>query len=338
MATCYRQTFTPSTARLAMPAVKKPLRSLFEAMFHGKRTFADFLQEVSEDDLGRSHIQKGTKRRDLFSPSERMRAYHHFLRLFLVEFLPVHEAVFSYRKGINAHAAVERHARGRHFFVTDIESFFPSITRELVRETIVHSAEQIPISDLMEHLEHVLDLLCPDGALPVGFSTSPGLSNAVLYGFDVALYARCAQLGVTYTRYADDIILSAGERATVETGERALSELLDEMFSGGLRLHRGKSKYLKAGGKIKLLGMVLLPNGAISVDNSMKNEIETMLHLYLRNRERFNTLREGSPDKAEARLAGLLNYVNTVDQSYLEKLRRKYGAAAVDLFLHRSFG
>lgn len=321
-----------------MPAVKKSLQSLFEAMFHGKRAFADFMREVSVDDLGRSHIQKGTKRRDLISPSERLRAHHHFLRLFLVDFLPVHEAVFSYRKGVSAHAAVERHAQGRHFFVTDIESFFPSITRELVRETIVNSIEQIPIADLQDHLEHVLDLLCADGALPVGFSTSPGLSNAALYRFDMAFHMRCSRLAVTYTRYADDIILSAGERAVVETGEHALNELLVQMFEGRLRLHRGKSKYLKAGGKIKLLGMVLLPGGTISVDTSVKNEIETMLHLYLRNRERFNALLEGGPDKAEARLAGLLNYVNTVDQSYLEKLRRKYGAAAVDMFLHRSFG
>jgi RNA-directed DNA polymerase len=110
------------------------------------------------------------------------------------------------------------------------------------------------------------------------------------------------------------------------------------MFEGDLHLHRGKSKYLNVGGKIKLLGMVLLPNGTISVDASFKNEIETMLHLYLRDRERFNTMLEAGPAKTEARLAGLLNYVNTVDQSYLEKLRRKYGTAVVDLFLHRSFG
>jgi RNA-directed DNA polymerase len=49
-------------------------------------------------------------------------------------------------------------------------------------------------------------------------------------------------------------------------------------------------------------------------------------------------MRDTGPAKTEARLAGLLNYVNTVDQSYLEKLRRKYGAAVVDVFLHRSFG
>jgi RNA-directed DNA polymerase len=297
------------------------------------------MRAVSKDDLARSHIRQGTKQREFISPSERLRAYHHFLRLFLIDFLPVHEeTVFSYRKGVSAHAAVERHALSRHFFVTDIESFFPSLTRDLVRETIANAITEIPIADLPDHLEHVLDLLCVDGALPIGFSTSPGLSNAALYPFDVAFHARCEQLGAIYTRYADDIILSSGERAVVEAGEMALNDTLGRMFKGELRLHRGKSKYLNVGGKIKLLGMVLLPNGMISVDTSVKNEIETMLHLYLRNRERFNTMLEAGPAKTEARLAGLLNYVNTVDQSYLEKLRRKYGVAVVELFLHRSFG
>lgn len=322
-----------------MPIAKKSLKTLFEAMFHGKRTFADFMQKVSEDDLGRAHIRRGTKRRELINPSERLRAHHNFLRLFLVDFLPVHkEAVFSYRKGVSAHAAVEQHAQSCHFFVTDIESFFPSITRDIVRQTITSAMEEIPIADLSDHQEHVLDLLCVDDTLPIGFSTSPGLSNAALYPFDIAFHAHCRELGVIYTRYADDIILSSGERATVESGVESLNAHLDHAFGGRLHLHRGKSKYLHRGGKIKLLGMALLPNGTISVDTSIKDEIETMLHLYLRDRERFNTMQEIGPAKTEARLAGLLNYVNTVDQLYLEKLRRKYGAAAVDMFLHRSFG
>jgi RNA-directed DNA polymerase len=142
---------------------------------------------------------------------------------------------------------------------------------------------------------------------------------------------------VVYTRYSDDIILSSDDRGALAAAEDKLQQLLAETFVGKLRLHPEKSKHLNIGGKVKLLGMVLLPNGTISVDVKVKNEIETMLHLYLRDRERFNGLRGAGPARAEARLAGLLNYVNTVDRSYLEKLRKKYGVAVVDLFLHRSF-
>ena len=44
-----------------MPIAKKSLKTLFEAMFHGKRDFADFMRKVSENDLGRAHIRQGTK-------------------------------------------------------------------------------------------------------------------------------------------------------------------------------------------------------------------------------------------------------------------------------------
>lgn len=321
-----------------MTIAKKSLNTLFDAMFHGKRDFADFMREVSDDDLKIVHIRQGNKQREVINPSERLRIYHNFLHLFLVDFLPVHEeVVFSYRKKVSARAAVEQHAKSRCFFVSDIESFFPSITRDIIRNAITSAMAEIPIADLSDHLEHVLDLLCVDNALPMGFSTSPGLSNAVLYPFDIAFQERCKQLGAIYTRYADDIILSSGERAVVEKGEESLIDYLDSMYEGKFRLHRSKSKYLHRGGKIKLLGMTLLPNGTISVDPSIKNEIETMLHMYLRDRKRFNMMREGDSTKAEARLAGQLNYVNTVDQLYLEKLRRKYGVAVVDMFLHRSF-
>jgi RNA-directed DNA polymerase len=321
-----------------MHTAKKPLKTLFDAMFHGKHDFADFLQALSDGDFVRSFLKHGTKQRELINPSERLRRHHRFLRLFLVDFLPVHESVFSYRKGVSARDAVGQHAHSRHFFVTDIEAFFSSLTRDLVRETISNAMADIPISDLPDHLEHVLDLMCLDGAVPIGFSTSPGLSNAALHPFDVAFHARCQQLGLIYTRYADDIVLSAGDRATVEAGEAALTIQLTEMFGDKLRLHRGKSKYLQVGGKIKLLGMVLLPNGTISVDTTIKHEIETMLHLYLKDRRKFNAMQEAGPVKSEARLAGMLNYVNTVDRAYLDKLRRKYGATVVDMFLHRSFG
>ena len=83
--------------------------------------------------------------------------------------------------------------------------------------------------------------------------------------------------------------------------------------------------------------MVLLPNGTVSVDSSIKSEVEVLIHFYLRDRNKFADRVDGDPRKAEARLSGLLNYVNTIDQSYHEKLRKKFGVAVVDYFLHRSF-
>jgi RNA-directed DNA polymerase len=308
-------------------------------MFRGKRTFVDFAHGPVEPNYVRHKLKTDGKAREVLSPNEKLKAYHDFLRLFLFDFLPVNkEAVFSYRKGVSAYHAVVRHAQSKHFFLCDIEDFFPSLKRPLVKRTILAGQQSCPIADLESSLERILDLVCVDGVVPTGFSTSPAISNAVLLAFDNAFQSHCQERGLVYTRYSDDIIVSAKNREALEGIEKSLAAALVEIFMGELKLHEGKSKLLHVGNKVKLLGMVLLPNGTVSVDASVKSEIEVLIHFYLRDRARFATLVEDGEQKAEARLAGLLNYVNTVDQVYLDKLRKKFGVAVVDLFLHRSFG
>jgi RNA-directed DNA polymerase len=155
--------------------------------------------------------------------------------------------------------------------------------------------------------------------------------------FDNALQTHCVSKGMVLTRYSDDIIVSAQDSAALKGIQEQVAALLQEAMKGEFTLHPGKSRYLHSGAKIKLLGMVLLPNGTVSVDASVKSEIEVLIHFYLRDKEKFVDRVEGDPRKAEARLSGLLNYVNTIDQAYLDKLRKKFGVTVVDYFLHRSF-
>jgi RNA-directed DNA polymerase len=155
--------------------------------------------------------------------------------------------------------------------------------------------------------------------------------------FDNALQTYCARNGMVLTRYSDDIIVSAQNSAALEGIQEQVAALLQETVKGEFSLHPEKSRFIHSGAKIKLLGMVLLPNGTVSVDSSIKSEVEVLIHFYLRDRTKFADRVDGDPRKAEARLSGLLNYVNTIDQSYLDKLRKKFGVAVVDYFLHRSF-
>lgn len=316
----------------------RPLETLFEAMFHGKRSFADFARGPIDANYVRHPFSKKGKGREVVSPNEQLRHYHDFLRVFLFDFLPINEhVVYSYRKRVSAYDAVILHARSNHFFLCDIQDFFPSLNRSLVKQTIMSGRTRCPIADLDLWLERILDLVCVDDAIPVGFSTSPAISNAALLPFDNAFSDFCRANGLVYTRYSDDILVSSDDLTAMKGTEDVLSRLLIEVFRGDLKLNPNKSKLLHKGAKIRLLGMVLLPNGTVSVDSTVKAEIEVLIHFYITDRAKFANRVDGGEQKAEARLAGLLNYVNTVDKRYLDKLRRKFGAAVVDLFLHRSF-
>lgn len=321
-----------------MAPQKQPLETLFNAMYHGKWSFADFANAPVDINSSRKRFVRSGKTREILVPNEKLKVCHEFLRLFMLDFLPLNErVVFSYRKGLSAYDAVALHAKSKSFFICDIADFFPSIKRARIKSTLVTACDLCPIEDLDKWLGRILDLVCVDDVLPIGFSTSPSISNAVLTPFDNALKAYCDSRNLNFTRYSDDIIVSGLNHSALDGIETRVADVLQDAMDGEFTLHPGKSKFLHSGVKVKLLGMVLLPNGTISVDAGVKDEIEVLIHFYTRDRRKFADRVGGDPNKAEARLSGLLNYVNTVDQAYLNKLRKKFGVTVVDFFLHRSF-
>lgn len=335
----YKNDSDMSTTQTPHPASqKKPIETLFNAMFHEKWSFADFSGASVDESISSKTFTQSGKTRNLLVPNERLKGCHDFLRMFLLDFLPLNEnVVFSYRKGVSAYDSVARHAKSKSFFVCDIADFFPSIRQSRIRSTLLTAKGLCPIEDLDSWLDRIVDLVCVNDSLPIGFSTSPAISNAVLAPFDNALQAYCEGRGLVLTRYSDDIIVSGQDFVALEGIQDRATVLLQDIMQGELSLHPKKSKFLHIGSKVKLLGMVLLPNGTVSVDSGVKDEIEVLIHFYLRDRRKFSDRVGGDPRKAEARLSGLLNYVNSVDQAYLDKLSRKFGVTVVDYFLRRSF-
>jgi RNA-directed DNA polymerase len=317
----------------------RPLEQLFNGMYRGKRSLSDFAKMDVPSSCQRKKFTHNGRTREVVSANEKLRSCHEFIRLFLLDFLPIEtDIVFSYRKGVSAYDAVVRHSLSRHFFASDIANFFPSVKRRRIRSALETGQGTSPIADLDDWLDRIVELVCLDDELPVGFSTSPGISNAVLRAFDQAMQADCLQRGLIYTRYSDDLVISGQDANAVAEAPVLCETHFAATMNGEFQLRPEKSRFLHVGRKVKLLGMVLLPNGLVSIDAATKSEIEVLVHFYRRDKDRFAALAEGNEQKAEARLSGLLNYVNTVDQAYLEKLRRKFGAAVIDFFIHRSFG
>ena len=311
----------------------KPLRLLFDAMHHGKYEFTDFLHA----DITSSYTPIPMRQRTAYRPDKKLKTYHVFLNTFLFDHLEVNKRiVYSYCKGVNPHEVAFPHARSRAFFQTDIENFFGSIDRHLVESTILSQENRAPISDLRSYIERILVLTLINDSLPIGFPTSPPISNICLTRFDNDLEEYCLISELVYTRYADDIVVSAKSRDALFGIESKLNELLKRHFSGKLRLNRSKSKFTSIGRRTRILGMVILPNGQVTIDMELKKKIEVLLHFYIRNRSKFLDMSGGDIDAGIQRLSGYINYINSADRPYLEKLKRKFGATVIDSFLHRS--
>lgn len=313
----------------------QPLHKLFDAMYHGKYRFDEFLALSP----GENYSPVSWKSRTIYKPSKILKDFHAFLNGFVLEHLPVDTSVsFAYRKGATLVQAVEPHANSRAFFQTDLERFFDSITTPLVRKVLMESAT--PVADLPDHLEHILGLLTIDGKLPIGYSTSPIVSNACLLPFDRRMVQISQDRGWIYTRYADDIMLSTQERANLSDAEAVIEDCLASELGDEFNLNPAKSKLTTVGRKVKLLGLVILPTGAIAIDRDVRNRIEAWIHFYLSDRARLlrifeETYSQGMEEGLE-RLSGLISYAHAADPAYLEKLRNKFGTTVIDSLLHRS--
>jgi len=312
---------------------KKPLELLFAAMYHEKYDFSDFLSS----DVSTNYDVRAFRGKPAYSPNKKLKAYHLFLNTFLCEFLEVNKrVVFSYRKGARPHEAVLAHAKSRAFFQTDIEDFFGSLKRPTIERTLRANAPNVPILDLDEHIHRILSLITVDEKLPVGFATSPHISNACLTPFDDELEDLCRGRGLIYTRYADDLTISGGARESLLDLSKVLQELLNKHFGETFRLNRAKSKLTTVGRKVKLLGLVILPSGQVSIDRELKDRIETRIHFFVDDRSKFMNLVDNDDEAGLEQLCGYVNYVNSVDPAYLEKLQRKFGATVIDSLLHRT--
>lgn len=309
----------------------KPLRLLFDAMHHQKHSFEDFLNI----DVSAHYEEVRWRNRDIYKPSSTLRAIHAFLNSFVFEYLSTNEEVsFAYRKGATIKDAVTPHARSRAFYQTDLKKFFDSITDTMIRAAVAKAST--PAADLDEHLDRIITLTTINGKLPIGFATSPLLSNACLTQFDDQLQHECAGKSWVYTRYADDITVSASSLAEIQGAEDSIKEVLANTLGDGFRVNSSKSRLTTVGRNVKILGLVILPTGRITIDKEIRHSVESQLFFYIVDKPRLEQIYQGKLEEGLERLSGYVSFIHAADPLYLSKLRRRYGSTVIDSFLHRS--
>lgn len=308
----------------------RSLEYLFEMMHHGRYSFDQFLNLPVDKHFHRVHWRSRT----IYKPSKSLRALHTFLNIFVLGYLPVNERVcFSYRKGSTLSEAVAVHAGSRAFFQTDLAKFFDSITSQMVRDALASAAT--PAGDLKDHIARIAQLTTIDDKLAIGFSTSPLLSNSCLIAFDDEFERVCRERELKLSRYADDIVVSGRRPSDLANMEELISTLLHDTVGPTLKINSQKSRTVRVGRKVKILGLNILPSGRVTVDREMREKVEVQLHFYLTDRVRLAEIL-GDTEEGLRKLSGYISHIHSADPLYLEKLRRKFGTTVIDAFLHRS--
>lgn len=143
-------------------------------------------------------------------------------------------------------ANARAHLGHTHVLIEDIESCFPSVRPQVVRQSLVRLGFDAECAGLL------MRLCTAFGALPQGAPTSSRLLDFVLAPIDNCVAQVAAGAGFTYSRYVDDITIS-GDRPVGMLRERLTSELK----AVGLRLKRDKSRYFCDGRHPTVTGILL---------------------------------------------------------------------------------
>lgn len=260
----------------------------------------------------------GQKRR-IAQPAREVKALQYWvISNFLIQF-PVHPAATGYCKGKNIADNAWPHANGRFLLKLDFKDFFPSIRDGDLRRFLGTNAPQVKNHEA-EILARIL-FWKPKGTqkmcLAIGAPSSPLLSNILLHGFDHEVAAFCEGLGVTYTRYADDLSFSANASSLLADAEQMVTALCEITKSPRLTLNLNKTVRVSKKKSRRVTGLVLTNDGQISLGRGQKRIIRASVHHFLTGKL--------SKDQSLS-LRGMLAFVKSVEPGFLNRLRSKYGA------------
>lgn len=232
--------------------------------------------------------------------------------------LPVHDAACAYRKGVSISDHATRHCSHNFLLKLDCRDFFPSLqSRDVV--SILRENSRL-LGELVtdeSDVDTIRRFVCRNDHLTIGAPTSPIVSNVIMFSFDRDWTMRSNDLGVSYSRYADDLCFSC-DRPNLLAGvlERLRNDLANRA-SPRLVLNDEKTVFTSRKRLRRVVGLVLTPTRGISIGRAKKRRIKSQVFRY----------QSGNlPNEEVDALRGMISYINSVEPAFLDILKRKYEA------------
>jgi len=261
--------------------------------------------------------RKANEFRTIAQPSPEIKLLQRWLIENVFCRLPIHKAATAYRDGVSIAKHAALHAGNRYLLKMDFKDFFPSILSSDVeahlKEYGKYSNEETRfISRLVCWRDRAKDKLC----LSIGAPSSPVLSNTVLLEFDRQIATIARQRKIQYSRYADDLAFSTNRKDTLYEMIAAVKGVCDTLKYPRLAINEGKTVLTSRRWKRVLVGLVLTPEGEISLGRDKKRRLRAELY-------RFS---QGKLDPENiAKLRGELAFAWSVERTFIESLARQRG-------------
>lgn len=218
--------------------------------------------------------------------------------------IEAHDSAWAYTPGRDVVGAMQEHTNNnsRWYLKLDLHNFFGSCSPEFIKEQLLklypfaYFEETYP-EVVNEILDKIIFLACKDGGLPQGTPLSPLLTNLIMTEFDYNINKLFYKLSkrnegqlftqkYIYTRYADDIIISARNKFDYKYLVEQIKQLID---GTPLELNVEKTRFGSASGRNWNLGLMCNKDYKITVGYKRKQHLKSIVNNYIKDKEAGTT-------------------------------------------------
>lgn len=251
--------------------------------------------------------KRGGGKRCIKAPRVFLKTVQYWLLDYVLYSLPVHKQCHSYQRKKSILTNALPHVRKKYVANIDIENFFGSVSTKSISNILSENGFEKRTSNI------VARLVTESNCLPQGVPTSPLLSNSYLYKFDNFASGFCDNLGVSYSRYSDDITMSGNNKNKIGQVIRALRK---ELRRYGLKLNEPKTRIASRGGQQRVTGVVV--NESAAPPRKLRRKVRAMFH--------NASLNLGEYSSKLPQLKGYLSYLSSFPSLSSSDQIKKYDA------------
>lgn len=244
-------------------------------------------------------IEKRSKksRRLICEPCDALKDIQ-YLILPLIMHMPVHRKCKAYEEGCSTRKNAKKHLSRPYILHTDIKNYFPSISRQLLTESLSKYFNYDEIDLLWRICSY-------NGGLPIGAPTSPFLSNRIMRKADKELSR--LSFRIRYTRYADDLIFSSKKYID----KSIISRIESILRKYGLYINEDKTYFMNF--RREVTGIILTNDNNLSCGTAFKKRLKSDIYNLL-------VKGEGKIDSVRGKLA----YLRHIEPQYARTIINKY--------------
>ncbi|MEQ3442318.1 retron St85 family RNA-directed DNA polymerase [Pseudoalteromonas sp. BZP1] len=271
--------------------------------------------------------------RTIAQPTKSVKKIQKELVKILSNHLSIHKCATAYIKDKSIKDNAIKHVKSEYLLKLDLEDFFNSITPNVFFKAIKKQGI-IPSEDEAKILEQFLfwnrsKRVNGKLVLSVGAPSSPFISNVIMYSFDKSMAEFCNQIGINYTRYADDLTFSSNAKGALFKHLEFVRRLLLKEFGTKIVLNESKTVFSSKGHNRHITGITISNNNRLSLGRDKKRYISALIHKF-----KLGLL----SDEDIIHLHGLLAHAYHIEKSFLKRMSDKYSINTMNAIKNFSKG